>query len=198
MAFLDDLGKKVSEVSARTIQKTKELTDTSRLNVLIADEEKAINSYYSQIGKLYYTIYKNDYAEEFSVMIDGIVTSESRINAYREEIQNIKGVQKCEKCGAEVMKGAAFCSSCGATLPKEVSTEVIDTISCMSCGAILKKEMHFCTVCGKEIEKSYEIITDVDRSEECEREIHRCSNCGEIIDENMMFCTECGTKVEEI
>ena len=57
MAFFDNLSKKVSEAGQKTIQKTKELADTSRLNAMIADEEKAINNAYYQIGKLYVSLH---------------------------------------------------------------------------------------------------------------------------------------------
>ena len=40
MAFLDKLSKTVTEASQKTLAKTKELADTSRLNSLISEEEK--------------------------------------------------------------------------------------------------------------------------------------------------------------
>ena len=47
MAFLDKLSKTVTEASQKTLAKTKELADTSRLNSLISEEEKKItNQYY--------------------------------------------------------------------------------------------------------------------------------------------------------
>ena len=54
MSFFNDLGRKVSEVGQSAIKKTKELSDTNRLNSMILDEEKRINDSYFQIGKLYF------------------------------------------------------------------------------------------------------------------------------------------------
>ena len=44
MAFFDELSKKVTEASQKTIAKTKELADTSRLNSMISEEEKVITN----------------------------------------------------------------------------------------------------------------------------------------------------------
>ena len=40
MAFFEKLGKTVSEASQKTIAKTKELADTSKLHSMISEEEK--------------------------------------------------------------------------------------------------------------------------------------------------------------
>ena len=44
MAFFDELGKKVSEAGQKTLQKTKELSDTARLNSMLSDEERRIDN----------------------------------------------------------------------------------------------------------------------------------------------------------
>ena len=54
MSFFNDLGRKVSEAGHSARKKTKELSDTNRLNSMILDEEKRINDSYFQIGKLYF------------------------------------------------------------------------------------------------------------------------------------------------
>ena len=111
MAFFDNLSKKVSEAGQKTIQKTKELADTSRLNMMIADEEKNITNTYYQIGKLYVAKYQTNYESEFAGMISVIRDSEMKIKEYKQQIQTMRGVVRCEQCGAEVESGIAFCSS---------------------------------------------------------------------------------------
>ena len=54
MSIFNGLGRKVSEAGQCAIKKTKELSDTNRLNSMILDEEKRINDSYFQIGKLYF------------------------------------------------------------------------------------------------------------------------------------------------
>lgn len=195
MAFFDNLSKKVSEAGQKTIQKTKELAETSKLNAMITDEETTINSTYFQIGKLYVSIHKDNCEEEFQSMIQTIAEAEAKIRDYKKQIQDIKGVQRCEKCGAEVSSGAAFCSSCGATMPQVQVTAPNDTVRCESCGAFVKKGMRFCTACGKPMETVYSVETAKEESLADEVQETICPSCGAKIAGDTAFCTECGTKL---
>ena len=121
MGFFDDLGKKVNDVGQKTIQKTKEVSETVKINTLLMDEEKKLNNTYCKIGKLFVSKYENEHDEEFDGMINSVLESQKRIMEYHSQIQDIKGVKKCEKCGAEVKQGAAFCSTCGAEMPQNQS-----------------------------------------------------------------------------
>lgn len=151
MAFFDNLTKKASQASAKAIQKTKEFSDTTRLNSMISDEEDKITSNYREIGKLYTALHEHDYEDEFSAMIGFIKESEEKIGDYKKQIQEIKGIQNCEKCGGEVPKGAAFCNTCGATMPKVQEQIASDSVKCGNCGEEVGKEMRFCTSCGSPI-----------------------------------------------
>lgn len=193
MAFFDNLGKRVTEVGQKTIQITKDFSDTSRLSSLIADEEKKINNHYFQIGKLYAGKHRTDCEEEFAGMVSAIAESEARITDLQKQIQDIKGVQHCEKCGAEVTKGAAFCSSCGASMPKEEAALTEDSVRCKSCGAAVKKGMRFCTTCGKLMEQAEKAETMAEEKQAVQGKI--CPNCGARVADDSVFCTECGTRV---
>ena len=129
MAFFDRLNKTVAEASQKTLAKTKELADTSRLSVMISEQERIMNNQYLEIGKLYVSTHKDNYEEEFSDMIASLADAEAKIRDYKKQIQDIKGVQRCEKCGAEVPNGSAFCSSCGASMPKEPVSEPTDVVT---------------------------------------------------------------------
>lgn len=198
MAFFDEIGKKVSEAGQKTIQKTKELSDTTRLNAMISDEEKKINNNYFQIGKLYVLNYKDNYEESFAGMLSAINESELKISEYRKQIQNIKGVQHCVKCGAEVLRNAAFCSSCGAAMPKMQAMNTDNFIKCQNCGATVKKGMRFCTACGKPMEANPAVDADIENANETNTEEIQekiCKNCGAELEDDAVFCTECGTKL---
>ncbi len=149
MAFFDNLGKKASEATAKAVQKAQELSEITRINSLISEEEKKISATYCQIGKLYVSAHASDSEESFSEMVATVLEGEQKVNDYRKLIQNIKGVRRCERCGAEVAKGVAFCSSCGAPMPKVEGTLPEDAVKCESCGAIVKRGVRFCTACGK-------------------------------------------------
>ena len=195
MAFFDKLSKSVTEASQKTIAKTKELADTSRLNSMISEQEKIITNQYFEIGKLYVSLHKEDYEEDFAGMMSRIVEAETKIQECRKEIQHIKGIWHCEKCGAEIPDGAAFCSSCGAVIPKVQVIEPIDYIRCENCGASVKKGMNFCTSCGKAIEVPVLSVSELEITESVSEKT--CPNCSAKVDKDLTFCTECGTKLSD-
>ncbi len=166
MAFFEDLGKKLSQAGQSAVQKTKDFTDVAKLNSSISDEEKKINNFYSEIGKLYVSLHAEDCESAFAEAVKGIKEANQKIAEYRKQIQDIKGVVKCEKCGAEVETSSAFCKACGAPVAKEtapVAAPVKETapaaeaepaaaeefVFCPECGQKVAKTMKFCTSCGK-------------------------------------------------
>jgi hypothetical protein len=54
-------------------------------------------------------MHRDVYGDEFFQMINSIKISEQKIEQYKKQIAEIKGIQKCEKCGAEV----PFCQKSG-------------------------------------------------------------------------------------
>lgn len=196
MGFFDDFGKKVSDAGQKTLQKTKEISDTARINSLIADEEKKISNTYYQIGKLYMSVHRNDEEEEFSGMVNTVAESEQKIKDYRKQIQNIRGLQNCEKCGAEVAQGIAFCSSCGNPMPKAPELDDTDDyVKCGNCGMKVKMGMRFCTSCGEPMPQQPVSVPDAPVPPQAEIEEKVCQSCGAKQTEDSAFCTECGAKL---
>ena len=50
VAFFDNIGKKISDLGQGAMTKTRDLADSARTSAAISDEERKINSYYSQLG----------------------------------------------------------------------------------------------------------------------------------------------------
>ena len=152
MGFFDDLGKKVTDVSQRAVQKTQEMSEISRINSSIAQNENVINGIYYQIGKLYVDIHGNDAEEPFADMVKTAIELAQQNDAYREKIQDVRGLQRCPKCGAEVSKEFAFCNFCGAPMPiKAINKAAADAVQCPRCGTAVEKGTRFCTYCGQEM-----------------------------------------------
>lgn len=199
MGFFDDLGKKVTDAGQKTVQKTKEMSEIARINSLISQNESRVNNTYYQIGKLYVSIHGDDNEEEFAGMVATAIELEQQISTYRKQIQDIRGVQCCEKCGAEVPAGVLFCSSCGAPMPKIENQEPIgDCVRCSSCGTLVKKGMRFCTACGQTMTKPGAVsITAAEKSfATIERGAERvCTKCGAKVTDDSDFCSECGNRI---
>ena len=195
MAFFDKLSKTVTEASQKTIAKTKELADASKLNSTISEQERAINIQYLKLGKLYATIHREDFEEAFAEMMSNISQAEAKIQECKNQIMEIKGVRKCERCGAEVPMTSAFCQACGAGMPKVQTATAPDQLKCPRCGAEVKKGMRFCTSCGKAMEAPAAPVVQEPKVEVVLKKT--CSNCGAVLEADAAFCEECGTKVEQ-
>ena len=201
MGFFDGIGKKVTDVGQMAIQKTKETLDIARISSMITQEENKINNTYYQIGKLYVSIHGNDREDDFVGMVDSVTVMEKKIADYRKQIQEIKGVQHCRNCGAEIPKGVAFCSFCGSSMAMiSAQDNGQDYTKCPSCCSVIKKGARFCTVCGKPMIQSVlqemPITNEIESGEPQEESIERvCPNCSAKQAEDSAFCTECGTKL---
>ena len=174
MGFFDDFGKKISDASQGAIAKTKDFADVAKLNSNISDEERRINNAYQQIGKLYFEMHLEDFEDCFKDHFAAINESLGKIQDYRQQITNIKGVVKCPNCGAEVPKDSAFCSSCGTPVPKQetpvdVPAAEAEVVSAPEAAPVAEEAP---------VEK-------------------KCPSCGATLEDGALFCTNCGTKVEE-
>lgn len=193
MAFLDDLGKRISKTGQSAIQKTKDMAEVAKYNSMISEEEKSINNNYYQIGKLYISLHSTECEDDFKGMIDSIRSSENKIAEYREQIKLIRGVVRCEKCGSEVSINSAFCNSCGAPMPKRVTEETFDSnsIKCEKCGKYVKKGLRFCTSCGNPMPQEVSVSAI-----EAKIHIKECPKCGlTTTDDETLFCNSCGTRL---
>ena len=60
--------------------------------------------------------------------------------------------ERCEKCGASLVKGSRFCSSCGTPVPENAPEK--KSVFCPYCGKELPADSTFCLICGKKIKQS--------------------------------------------
>ena len=178
MGFFDDFGKKISDASQGAIAKTKDFADVAKLNSNISDEERRINNAYQQIGKLYFEMHLEDFEDCFKDHFAAINESLGKIQDYRQQITNIKGVVKCPNCGAEVPKDSAFCSSCGTPVPKQdVPAAEAEEVSAPEAAPV-----------ETPVEEAPAVEAPVEK---------KCPSCGATLEDGALFCTNCGTKVEE-
>ena len=200
MALFDKKKKKLAQTGQSAVKKTKDMAEVAKINSMISDEEKSINNNYYQIGKLYVSMHGNDCEDDFKGMLESIRQSEKKIVEYKEQVQLIKGVVRCEKCGGEVSINSAFCNSCGAPMPKRVPVQTYDedTIKCDKCGKYVKKGMRFCTSCGNPMPQDEE-KTGVESGEQQLQSYKKCPNCGYTSnDSEVFFCNNCGTKMIDV
>ena len=186
MAFLDVIGKKIAQTSQDVAKKTKNFADSTKLSSMIADEEKNISALYPQIGKAYYELHKDDPELALSELVAAVTEAFARIEALKDQIDAIHGMQKCPRCGANVPDGGMFCNTCGAKMPPREeyqSAPVGETVICGNCGAQIPADQRFCIYCGTEVVLEQQVETRV------------CGVCGRDLPADAAFCTGCGTPV---
>ena len=149
-------------------------------------------------------------------MISSLLEAENRITERRQKIQDIKGVVRCEKCGAEVSAIAAFCSACGAAMPKNQAANINQNLEkCPSCGAMVPKGNRFCTACGKPMlrqtapeqqqapdagspaapaQQTASAASEQPPAQGAQTQ-KICPACGAVNEPDCAFCTECGYKL---
>ena len=149
MAFLNDIGKKLSGASQSVAQKGREMTDSIRINALISEEDKKLSALYATIGKQYISLYEGEYKEEIEVYIKAVNESLHRIDELKAQLLELKSTAKCNSCGAENPKMAQFCATCGTVLKKEEDANVRH---CKNCGTQLNEGVRFCVSCGQLVE----------------------------------------------
>lgn len=153
MAFWDDLEKKATDATTNVMSRVRGVSDTTRLNSMVTEEERRIKDIYSKIGQTYVALHGQENDAAFVNLLNALKASQLKIEQYKQEIMDIKGVRRCEKCGAEVQNGAAFCMSCGTPLPKIQPQPIRSGKICKKCGASLAPTARFCTNCGTPYEE---------------------------------------------
>ena len=151
MAFFEEIGKRLTDAGQNVAKQTKNLADVTQLNSAISEREKKIAQLFSAIGQAYYEQHKNDAGAEEAEKIEEINALYAEIAQDREKIKQIKGVMKCEKCGADIPANAAFCNACGAKVNHAEEERL-----CPVCHAAVEKGNLFCNHCGAKIENTEE------------------------------------------
>lgn len=122
MDFFSKLGNTISATGRDVSQKAKELTGIAKLNMDVRSKEEYVLKQYSEIGKQYYELHKED-AEPLFDEIPLVKAALEEIEALKNEIAEMKGLKCCLACGAAMAAEDVFCTKCGAKY-EEQKTEI--------------------------------------------------------------------------
>ena len=137
-------------------QRIKTSQEISGLKNKIKAEQKKIESYYTNLGKVYYETCRDEAHPETQELIGLIRNSFAAIDGFNEQIAAIEAVKCCPKCGTPIEEGAVFCTGCGVRLSDVLQPEEPEAPAeeepafkfCVSCGEKLPAAAMFCTKCG--------------------------------------------------
>lgn len=186
MAFLENIGRKISDAGQTAIQKTKDVAEIAKINSQISETEKTLENAYTQIGRLYVSLHRSNCERDFAAMVGVVTEAEGRINEYSRRIMEIRRMVKCPACGIEVAADSLYCEKCGAEMPRKKELENIRL--CDGCGQILPEEGKFCSYCGKPVQEE---APEQPQSEPVAEPVI-CRGCGAELEPDARFCSRCG------
>ena len=96
MAFWDDLEKKATDATTNVMSRVKGVSDTTRLNSMVTEEEKRIRDIYFKIGQTYVALHGQENDAAFVNLLNALKASQLKVEQYKQEIMDIKGVRRCE------------------------------------------------------------------------------------------------------
>lgn len=112
------IGDTITETGKTVGEKTKQVSSVAKFNAKIISSEHSVSDNYTILGKYYYDTYKDNPAEEVAETVNSITASLETIADMKSQILAIKGMVKCQDCGAECPFEDFFCGKCGAKLEK--------------------------------------------------------------------------------
>lgn len=119
MTFFEELGKTLTKVGEATVQKTKEVADITKLNAKILDIQNKLDKAYVEVGKKYVKLYPMNDEEDMKKVVNAVYKLEDELKGLQKQLQELKGIVKCDTCGFECDGDDIFCRRCGKELKKE-------------------------------------------------------------------------------
>lgn len=125
-------SEKLNQMTQSAISKSKEVAGITKLNVEIGTLNQNLKNIHTEVGK--YVLENGLLTEDATVAewASKAAAIKADIEADTERIKNLKNVNTCPGCGAEVSKTSKFCPKCGAAIvvastdPVDEEKEVID------------------------------------------------------------------------
>lgn len=139
-------GEKLNKMTQSAITKSKEMAEVTRLNMEISTLKQNLKELYANVGEYVLT---NGIASEDAAIAEYVtqmITIKQNIEANEEKVKEVRNINICPNCGAEVSRTSKFCDKCGTEMVR-VSLEP-EVIVCKSCGNPIEKDALFCGNCG--------------------------------------------------
>ena len=115
---LSSVGRALKESSERTLKKSTDLIDISRINIVIATKKNEKDEVYRKIGRLVYKKYKKEALKSKDVkdLFDEVEKLNKEIKELNKQVSAINREKTCPHCGESIQKKSLFCPICGNNL----------------------------------------------------------------------------------
>ena len=116
MGLFDEIGEKITKSGQDLVKRAREVAEAARISGQITEEQRALTTFYAQIGEKYYEAFKDSPHEEFAQSCERIAAGLNRIAELQAEYNRLKNNRICPKCGAAHGRDVNYCGACGAAL----------------------------------------------------------------------------------
>lgn len=146
-------GDKLNQITKSAVSKSKEMAEITRLNMENSSSEQKIKELAVQIGTLVVDqqlLMDNAQVAEWAAQIAKL---REAVAKNQETIREIRNINICSNCGAEVSRTSKFCDKCGSPMDRSVLEESMAAAvpTCPNCGERLEPGALFCTNCGTKV-----------------------------------------------
>lgn len=142
-------GEKFNKVTQNAISKSKEMAEVTKLNIEVGNLVQKKKDICQEIGE--YVLGENLLLEDehISSLRSKVEELDTMINTDKEKINDIKNINICPNCGAEVSRDSRFCDKCGTEIVRKTSEDTGKPAKvCPNCGQPLEDGALFCGNCG--------------------------------------------------
>ncbi len=150
MAFWKD---NVGRMAHNAVTKSKEMAEITRLNLEISNQEQKIKELYTSAGE--YLLNNPQLVdaqdETFSQKRESLAQLQEKIEQSRQALLDVRNINVCPSCGAEVNRSSRFCDRCGTEMVRTALDHEEAKPTCPSCGAEVEGGSAFCGACGAKL-----------------------------------------------
>jgi len=94
MPFFDDLGKKMTNIASAAADRSKQIAESAKLNIMITQEELELKKLYQSLGKLYYDENYPGTDSPYDEICIKIATSLKTIDNHTKKKEKLKTKEK--------------------------------------------------------------------------------------------------------
>lgn len=146
-------GDKLNQITKSAVSKSKEMAEITRLNMEISGNEQKIKELAAQIGMCVVEQQLFSENEQITEWSNKIRELQEAVAKNQSTIQEIRNINICPNCGAEVSRTSNFCDKCGSPMNRSVLENSAASAFpvCPNCGEKMEPGTQFCTNCGTKL-----------------------------------------------
>ena len=128
MSFLDDVISTGKNVVSTAGTMGKEAVNFSKLKIRESQLNGEIKAKYEKLGEMIYEMAKSGEKnnEAFDAMVAEIDANFAELADIDKQVDELKNLVTCTKCGAKTSKENSFCPKCGEKLPEKPAEEAAE------------------------------------------------------------------------